>query len=271
MINTVNTKQQQLTKGAFKIGSGSTVVLLIGSCRSVSYLIYLNRYNELNGNPLTIYFIDPFNWNWDLKNNRTDFESVIKSLETNEYILNIFRTAKIYIHEYYENYGMFNTKNIYNFGLNPEIDVCLPNFNNKFILFNDILTFDSVLREKAIKDYSENNKLSDETITLVRGVANNNINKFYDLCMITGLPEFAEYFKSNYKTTRLFWTSNHVSKYFTLEMFRLLNEKYLKFNLSEQFWNDINKDDMFANNYTYLSEYDGYEWGEEVKPLKEKL
>jgi len=34
----------------------------------------------------------------------------------------------------------------------------------------------------------------------------------------------------------------------------------------------ITKEDMFANNYTFLSEYDlGYNWNEDIKPLKDIL
>ena len=46
-----------------------------------------------------------------------------------------------------------------------------------------------------------------------------------------------------------------------------MNEKYLKLgevNLSDK--------DLYANNYSYLCEYDlGYNWNENIKPLKDLL
>mgnify|MGYP001581381040 FL=1 len=111
MITTVNTKQQQLENGYFKIGNGEEVILIVGSCRCVQYVNYFNYLNRSgNGEDCyTIIFIDPYNWCFDLNDNRTNFEEVILSLETDERILSMLPRVDIYLHEYYQHFGLFNT------------------------------------------------------------------------------------------------------------------------------------------------------------------
>jgi hypothetical protein len=273
MINTYDIKKQQLELGAFKVGSGSEAILLMGSCRSVPYLNYLNEANK--DNRFTIYFIDPFNWNWDKKDNRVDYDVVLKTLETNSYLLSIISNTKIFIHEYYKNFGMFNTiedgdKNIYEFGMNPEIDICIPNFNDVFIMFNDLFTFDTVIKEKVINDIKSIGGVSEETQSLCIETSKTNIDRFYGVCRMSDVPEMEEYFKENFTKVRLFWTYNHISKDFAMFIFKKINEKFLKLNISELTWNKIESlEDMYANRYTFLTEYDlkfyDYKLNEEIK------
>jgi hypothetical protein len=280
MINTINTKQQQLANGYFKIDSGNELILIVGSCRSVPYANYLHEWNVANGNRFTIAFIDPFNFNYDLKDNRVDIQEKINSLETDENMLAMLRSTTIVIHEYYENYGMFcfdkyAEKNIYKAGLNPTIDICIPNFNDRFILFGDIVTFDSDMRKKAIADYNVIGKLSEQTEGEILKVSQNNIAKFYDVCFKSDIPEMISYFREHFISKRLWWTSNHVSKWFTLAIFKHINNKFLHLDLSKGFKSDSDHIDMFANNYTHLTKYDikwyGYNWGEDIKSLTDKL
>ena len=163
MINTVNIKQKQFE--VFRTGhpASKEVVLIIGSCRSVPYLNYFDQYNKTISNRFLIYFIDPFNYNWDRNENRVDAESVILGLESDANILSIIASTKIFIHEYYGNFGMFNTfkdaeKNIYKFGMNPELDITVPNFHDVFIMFNDIAKFDVEIRRMAEQDLQVNKK-----------------------------------------------------------------------------------------------------------------
>lgn len=272
MINTIQIKEQQLATGTYKAGSGKEVVLIIGSCRSVPYLTYLNDWNNANGNRFTIHFIDPFNYNWDMQEQRTDYPAELIKQESNENLLSVLKSCSIFIHEYYANAGMFNVfkdaeKNIYQFGLNPALDITIPNFNDIFILTREIVSFDMNVRKMAIQDYNVIGKLSDQTLNEIENVRNSNIARFESICSKTDFPEFAEIFKEYYKKTRLFWTFNHVSKTFNHLIFDLMNKKYLRLeNLT------MSEVDLFANNYTYLSEYDkGYEWNEEIKPLKDCL
>lgn len=273
MINTINTKEQQLKNGYFKIGSGSEIILIIGSCRSVPYCNYFNKWNMQNGNRFTICFIDPYNWCFDLQDNRVDLEAKINSLEDNEALIGLFNSTKYFIHEYYANFGMFNCdknadKNIYQFGLNPEVDICIPNWNGNFVLFADIVSFDIEIRKKAISDYNVIGKLSEQTTNEIKEISWQNIEKFLQVCMRSSIPEMASYFLLNHKEKRFFWTNNHVSKNFTTYIFDVISQK-LGLILSEGFYDD--QIDLFANNYTYLSEYDNFNWNEEIVPLKNKL
>lgn len=264
MINTVNIKQQQLKNGFFKTGNGPENVFIMGSCRVVNYVNYFAAMPQY-----TVYSIDPFNWNWNAEDNRVDYEQALKSMETHEALLSMLQNCSIFIHEYYANAGMFNVmmegKNIYDFGLNPKvIDICIPNFNDLFILFKDVITFDSEMRKLAAQDFNVLGKLSEQTEMDIITIRNKNIIKFLHVCSLSDLPEIAQYFTDNFLATRLFWNYNHVTKAFTLKVFNLLNEKYFSGSLTV----DHNHHDMFDNNYTYLTEYDyAFKWPEEVKKL----
>jgi hypothetical protein len=281
MINTINTKVEQLTNGYFKTGNGGEVILIVGSCRSIPYINYFLLFNKEYGERFTIIFIDPYNWSFDLHDNRTNLHEVITSLEHHSELLEMLKSVKYYIHEYYTHFGMFccdknAEKNIYQFGLNPDIDICLPNFNDNFILFGDIVTFDAEARRKAMADYNVIGKLSEETQHDIYQISQNNLNKFYDVCLKSDFPEMKDYFQNNIRDKRLFFTYNHVSKEFTYFIFVKMLKKFFGIDLSEQFIRHIYQmPDMFANNYTYLTQFDlkwyGFNWGEEVKQLRDKL
>lgn len=281
MFNTVNTKRAQLERGYFKIGTGKTNILIIGSCRSVPYINYLYKWNTENGDVYSISFIDPFNWNYDLNDNRTDFEKVITLLEKDERILALLNSTDVCVHEYYRNFGMFNfdktcEKNIYQFGFTPIIDVCIPSFNDIFILAGDIVTFDTEIRKKAIQDFNVTGQLSAQTQKEIFDLSQRNINKFYEVCRKSDIPEMEEYFKDNLQRKRLFWSYNHISTAFSWFIFACLCKRYLSISLENIFLQQIYAmPDMFANNYTHLTEYDvafyGFDWGEEIKLLRERL
>lgn len=279
-INTVNTKEQQLRQGYFKIGMGSEIILIIGSCRAVPYLNYLNLWNEQNGVRFTITFIDPFNFNYDDNDNRVDIEAKINSMEKDDFLLNLLSKTSIFIHEYYANFGMFNCdkkadKNIYQFGLKPGMDICIPNFNDNFILVGDIVKHDKTMRDLAIQDYNVIEKLSDQTYEAVYAISRQNVSKFLEVCKKSDIPEMGTYFVQNFTKKRFHWNSNHVSKHFTLFIFKFIMENTFGILLSKEFEEEISQHDMYANNYTPLTEYDmrayGYEWKEFVVPLKQLL
>lgn len=274
MINTVQIKEQQFSTGSYSTGSGSKVILILGSCRAVPYLTYINDWNNQNGNRFTIHFIDPFNYNWDIAGGRVDYIAELTKQETNQRLLILLKTVDIFIHEYYGNAGMFNVfkdaeKNIYQFGLNPKLDITIPNYNDIFVLTREIVSFDMAIRKMAIQDYNVNGKLSVQTIDAIENVRQNNLQRFYDICSKTDFPEFAEIFANNYKSVRYFWTFNHTGKQFSKTIFKLMNDKFLNLDLNNY---TINEEDLYANNFTYLCEYDlGYSWNEEIKQLKEIL
>lgn len=281
MINTVNTKNEQLSNGYFTVGSGEETILVLGSCRSIPYMNYFVALNNENGGRFTVNFTDPFYWNWSASGQRVDYEQALLECEKNHELVSMLGRVDIFIHEYYGNAGLFNcdksaAKNIYQFGLNPKVDICIPNYNDRFVLFGDIVTFDIEMRKSAMQDMNVIGELSQQTQNIIFEISQQNLHKFYEICRLSDIPEMEEYFKDNFNRKRLFWTYNHVSKDFTYFIFVKMCNKFLGIDLSEGFMRNIYQmPDMFANNYTYLTEYDikwyGFEWGEEIKQLRDRL
>lgn len=276
MIGTYIIKQQQLKNGFFQSGSGPYKILIQGSCRVVPLVDYFDKFNDQNGNQLTIYSIDPFNFNWNMKDERVDYESALRSWEDNDRMLNMLSSVDCYIHEFYRHSGMFNvdkneSKNIYQFGINPKIDICTPNFNDVFILMNDILTFDSEMRKKVLQDMNVLSKISTQTKEELFNLSVTNLHRFYEVCRKSDIPELVEYFSANMRGIRFFHTYNHVSKFFTLFIFRRINERWLNLKITPEFMHFIAQHDMFDNSYTKLTNLDielyGMNWNEEIVPL----
>ena len=249
LINTLDVKIAQQEKGSYSCGTGPETILLIGSCRSINYLNYLKLWNEGNGNRFTIHHLDPFNWNFKMVNGieeRTDFEATINALETDSRILELLAKTDIYLHEYYSQFGMFNTdkqaeKNIHQFGLLPKVDICIPNFNDLFILYNDLMTFDKETQDNP------------NDIELAKSKGLKAIEKFYTICYKSDFPEMADYFRFNWTTTRFFWTYNHISTDFSYKIWELLNNKFLNLENWDKYSN-IN--DMFASPCTKVHNND---------------
>lgn len=279
MVNTVTIKQGQMQRGFAQFGSGNIHVVLIGSCRSVPYVNYILELNKIRGEMFTIYALDPFNWNWDAADNRVDCEAAINKQENNNELLCVLKKSTIFIHEYYRNFGMFNTfkeseKNIYQYGINPDIDICLPNFHDVFLLFNDIIRFTPALKAQAIQDFAANGSLGSETIKAVTEMHDANLARFYGVCEKTSFPVFAEYFKLHHLSKRMYWTYNHVGNEFTHPLFNGICEK-LGIKLTPVEERRIHAlPDIFANNYTKITNYDvnyfGYKWNEKVERLNPK-
>jgi len=263
MINTVTIKQAQLRTGYFKTGTGPDVVFIMGSCRVVNYVNYFAAMPQF-----TVYSIDPFNWNWNVNDDRVEYIGALKEQETNQDLLTMLATVKIFIHEWYENAGMFNIKEIYKYGLKPEIDICIPNFNDLFILFKDIITFDSEMRKLAAQDFNVLGRLSEQTEQAILEVGKKNIEKFKKVCELSDLPKLWDWFSEEWMVYRYFWSYNHVSNVFTLSVLDLINKRYFDGLLTV----NAAHPDMFANNFTSPTEYDvkhyGITWDEPVKKLE---
>lgn len=237
MINTVHIKQQQFN--VFRVGNQSgEVILIMGSCRGVPYLNYIDYYNKtIGGNKYLIYYIDPFNYNWNERDELVGCEAKLLELESDQSMLSILRSVKIFIHEHYESFGMFNTrkdleKNIYQY-MNPYMDICIPNFHDVFILENDFINVAKITDTEQMKDK-----------------ALKEIERFKKICSLSSFPEMAEYFENNWRTTRLFCSFNHVSKQFTLKIFEWMNNKFLNLPLTQDFWNEISKQELYENTQT---------------------
>lgn len=265
-----------MTKGFFTLGSGMEVILIMGSCRVTPYVQFFHDWNKENGNRFTIHSIDPFNWNWDVANNRVDYQAALEEVEQNKVLLNMLASVDVFIHEYYQNGGMFNTnkdgeKNIYQFGLNPKTDICIPSFNDRFVLVADIVKFDTEIRKKVMQDYNVTGKLTDLTLSEIDAIRGRNLLKFFEVCELSDLPEVGSVIKGMYKTTRFWHNYNHVNKNFTrLVMASILGK--IGIVISSEFNEYLtNTSDMYANIFTSITEYDDVQWDEPIKPLQQCL
>lgn len=280
MITTGSIKAQ--LKTVFTIGAENPapqeVILMIGSCRSLAWLNYLARYNHTHGEPFRIHFIDPFNYHWlpaeDGSERLVDLERALDALEQDARVLAVLRSATIFIHEHYAYYGMFNTsragaKNIYQFGMAPRLDICCPNFHDRFVLFRDQITFDPEIRRRA---ESENWALSPGTIDAARDNGLAALEKFYAVCRLSSFPEMEPHFRANWTKERFFWSGNHTAKAFTLYVFRQMNARFLHLPLDDAFWGGAAAEDLLASPFTPMTEYDvrayGLTWPEQTLPLK---
>lgn len=279
MISTLEIKIAQINKGFLTIGDGPQTVLIMGSCRVAPYVWYMKLLNEMYGNKYTIHTLDPFNWNWDHRDQRVDSNKVIDGLEDNEAMLEMIKSVDIFLHEYYQNFGMFNTfknegKSIYNFGMQPAVDICIPSWNDVFLLFNDIVSFDLDMRKKATQDFNVLGKLSEQTENEIFDIGTKNLDKFYQICRKSDIPQAERFFEYNLPRKRLFHTYNHVSKHFTFGIFIEIMTR-LGIQPEMDFCQEILKEDMFDSHYTKLTSYDvkwyGLDWKEPIVSLREKL
>lgn len=279
MINTLSIKIQQNQKGFFTTGSGPEVVLIQGSCRVAPYLQYLDVWNRTVGNNrFTIHSLDPFNLSFDpITDALVDRDGAIEKMEKHEGLLQMLSTVGGFIHEHYESFGMFNTskehgKSIYDFGMNPKIDMTVPNFHDVFVLASDFYTFDKEFRSAADDSYRAYGKLIPTLQAYVRDRAYENLAKFYEVCKKSDFPEMAIIMQSTMKSLRYFWSFNHVSKWFTLPIFDSIIKR-LSMDTPEEFCAEIEKEDMFSTVFTPLTDVDrevfGFNWSEKVVFFKE--
>lgn len=278
MFNTVSVKEKY--KEVFFCGDKDSkeVITIIGSCRVMPYVNYIDIYNKQIGNKYKIYCIDPINYHWDELGKDQDYEQALKELETDENFLSILKSTKIFIHEGLSSFRILNTLktseiNIYQFGMNPDMDINIPNFHDVFILFQDYYNIDEQFRRDVSIDIEMYGEISETLQKQIIQKGDKHIRRFEYICSISSFPEMAEYFRNNYLKTRLFWTFNHVAKGFTLFIFRKMNEKFLKFNLPEAYWLKISREDMYETVFTPLCEYDikyrNFEWNEDIVNFKE--
>ncbi len=95
MINTSQTQLAQLRHGFYKSGSGPTILLLLGSCRTLAYLNYLHQWNCHSGNKLTIYRMDPTDYHWNEQGQVGDFQAKVKACESDQRILDVLKSAEV--------------------------------------------------------------------------------------------------------------------------------------------------------------------------------
>ena len=121
-------------------------------------------------------------------------------------------------------------------------------------------------------DMGEVGHISEDTRSYIRFRAYHHLMRFKKACELSSFADFWPYFRDNYKTTRFFCTMNHVSKHFTLEIFRRMNDQFLKLDLTPSFWAEAGNEDLFQNPRTPFTQLDqdilGLQWDEPISPLK---
>lgn len=241
MITTIEIKAA--LRDVFEIGNGDVNVLILGSCRTVAYVNYLDRYNRSAGEPFRIFVIEPNNYHWNELEQDVDMKQALTDCETNGRILRIIRNTDIFIHEHYQSFQMFNTdktqeKNIYQFQMRPNYDIAIPNFHDRFILEHDYTACGITTPD----DYIARGEVA--------------VDEFCNVCEKSSFPEFGEIFRTNWREIRYFWRPNHTSAKFTLDIFGMMNAKFLNLPLTEEFWEGAKTEDLFKEPHTQITQRD---------------
>lgn len=248
------------------------VILMVGSCRSVPYLNYFKRINDMGIARLRVHFIEPWDQHWDSTGKEQDFAAALFRCEDDPRILKVLREATVFIHEHYGHCGMFNTlttdqKNIFQFGLEPRLNITIPNFHDVFALFTEQLQFDAVKRERFQRE-GMTNELFDEMKSFGLG----EIDRFVRVCGMSSFPTFGWQFLNEWTERRYFWRGNHVAMPFTLGIFEHVLNDFLNIKAPESFWDESRKEDLYANHPAPMTLYDqsayGLTWDEPVVELK---
>lgn len=241
MIDTVNTQAAHYSDGCFRVGSGEHVITILGSCRVLPYANYFNRLNT--DNRFTICLINLVNFVFSESGNQVDPNVFTDQFEKKPVLLDMIKRSRWFIHEYAENFRFLNTsheaeKNIYQHGMNAIVDISIPNFNDHLILANDWVDYGSITPNDYVK----------------RG--EKEIEKFCKICSLTDCPEMADHFRNNWRTTRFFYKPNHISAAFSLYIFRLMSDKFLHLDLSDEFWAGAATEDLYKQPCTAVTQKD---------------
>ena len=268
MITTVTTKPKDGRFFTLGPDVAEEKILMVGSCRSNAYLNYFDRYNRMIGSRMKITFIEPNDFHWNEAGEWQDLDTALTRAEGDARLMQTLREATVFVHEHFVSFGMFNTditqpNHIYRHGLNARVDISIPNYHDRFILFNDLMAFDQEFKARV---EGEGGVPGEGTIELLRCMGHAAIKGFQGACLKSSIPEFAEHFAENWTKTRFFWNCNHVSRHFTMYVLRRMNEKFLHWDLNDEFWAGAETEDLFANPHTLLTEHDvaahGITWSE---------
>lgn len=245
MFDTVNTQSAHYTDGCFRVGSGWHVIVVHGSCRIMPYVNYLNRLNA--DNRFTICVINIVNFAFDRHGKSVDPAVFTQQFEGNPVLLEMVKRCRWFIHEYAENFGCFNTskaspKNLFQLGLQPELEVSIPNFNDRFILEHDYTSCELPTPDNYIEH------------------GESEVKKFCEICEMSSFPEMSDHFRDNWRTTRFFWRPNHISSAFSMYLLRQMDSRFLKLGLSEEFIEAARQEDLFREPHTQVTQrdVDGY-------------
>jgi len=272
MMNTINTKESHLSTGFYSVGTGPENILIIGSCRAIPYA---NYFHYLNRNNLwTINLINLVNFHFDKAENRVEPEDQIRPLETSKKVLDMIGKTDWFIHEFIGSFGMYSTnrtgaKHIYQFGMAPKIDIGIPNFDNGFILMQELVELDPEIGKLA----REYHGIPPDLQNRVREIGEEKMEGFARSCaLFSDFPEMETTFRSTWREIRYFWSGTHISNAFTVEIFRLMASRLPDLAPTPGFWNKIKGEDAYAQPRSPITKYDvenyGLKWPQPVEELK---
>lgn len=272
--NTINTKNGHHTHGFHCVGTGPEVIVILGSCRVLPYFNYLDRLNT--NNRFSVVLVNVVNFSFDAQGNPVNGREFTKQFETNEVLMSVLKRCKWFLHEHICTYGMFNVdkeqeKHIYQFGMAPEIDISIPNWNDIFILFQELVDLDTHVRQWTKVDMETWGAISGDLKKHVKEKGESRIQHFLDICAKTSLPEFGRIFQSTWRGNRYWWTGNHISSKFTTAVFQLMNNKFLHLALPDDFISWCLADDAYSTPCSRITKYDreafGIEWPQATEEL----
>jgi hypothetical protein len=208
-ITTNQTKAAQETM--FFLGDSvraSNVVLVVGSCRAVPYLNYMQAYNRAAGKPVfAAAYVNPADLQTTATGYPQDAREAIMRLVSRDRVKDFCSEATAMLCEHVQNYGALNTTPdgwlrqvalpIYS----PVFTI--PNWNAMAVLQHDILElFPLTFQGRLLRHEHEK-------------VSKNSIQKFFDHCVKSSFPEMAEVFEASWRKEKWFHTHNHVARPFT--------------------------------------------------------
>ena len=128
-------------------------------------------------------------------------------------------------------------------GMEPEADILIPNWHDHMILENDYRAYGS----EPPEDY------------VAKGEA--EIEKFLYVCLLSSFPEFGDLFRDTWRQVRYFWRPNHTSSAFTIQIFNLMNHKFLHLEATNDFMGAIGQEDLFRDPHTAVTDRDRQGYG----------
>jgi hypothetical protein len=238
-------------------------VLILASCRGIAYANYLTEWNKLAGG-VRVTYIRASDYHTTRDGQPQDINAALARLVASSRFKQVTERTTHFIYEHHQNYGPLNTTECADGGIMHQLwNKCawsqIPSWNNHFVLEDDIRACLPWFTKAA------NSMDRTELAELLRHTTSHALFKFVQNTHQTNFPHFAEWFLRQWRTQRLFWTHNHVTKALTEEVFNRLNMSLLDLPLTPQFWRTVKAmPDLYENPHTNPTpldrEVNGIQW-----------
>ena len=210
---TTNHLRAAYDNGSYSFGNSGAfyVICLVGSCRIVPILNYFRAYNALNGYPFELLCFNPVEF-W--QGAGTDIAELVAE-RLKDYR---FKHVDTLVCESLKTCGPLNTfedlpQNIFtSLDCKPETTFRIPNWHG-------MLFYDTEV-EHYNKEYASLSRT--DRIAMLRTITALYKTKFLNRCAKSSFPELVQWTEDNWLTTRLGWTSEHVSRNLSWKYFELI-------------------------------------------------